>query len=113
MFYYTNDGRKIKYTSKDEDYIGVGLNSCVYHYDDKCIKIYHENIKSIYKIQGKIFELLKKLNLDNFCKLHELLFDEQKYILAYTMNYYMTCEENISRLYNSLMILSKKKGSCL
>lgn len=120
MEFCTSDLRKIDFTP-DNGIIGDGTQGKVYRLEqDKCIKIYG---KDVTKYNPEIFELLKKLSLDGYCKLYDLLYSDPflDEIVGYTMQYYKTDVENIlfmpteyiihsfNILYNSVKILAENR----
>ena len=117
MIYYTSAGRIVKYIKNKQDIISYGIQGVVYHFkNDECIKLYYNDCES--RISKDMFLLYKELNLDNYCKLYDLLFNDKNIIIGYIMKYYQSSKENILfmpteytidnvfRLYNSLTILA-------
>lgn len=120
MQYYTEDLRKIEFTPSSKT-IGVGTQGKVYRIDDdKCIKIYDNNVV---KYDPEIFKLFKGLSLEGYCKLYDLLYNSPflDEVSGYTMKYYHIEVNNILNmpteytiysfniLYNSIKILAENK----
>ena len=75
--------------------IGVGTQGKVYRIDDdKCIKIYDNNVV---KYDPEIFKLFKGLSLEGYCKLYDLLYNSPflDKVSGYTMKYYHIEVNNI------------------
>ncbi len=121
MIFYTKNGKKINIKELELLKDNRGTQGIVYKYGkDSCLKVYHESYFS--KIEEGIFDIIKSLDLKNFYKLYDLLFDEQmEKILAYTMKYYESTNENIlflpvdytmdnfNNIYKSISILAENR----
>lgn len=120
MNYYTTSGKIVTYNKDYSKYVSNGLQGEVYYFDkNKCIKLYNDCCDV--KISTETFELFKYLNLDNYYKIYDLLFDEQNNVMGYIMKCYQYSEENILlmsteytlknvfNIYNSLEILAKNR----
>lgn len=120
MIYCTNDLRKVEFIPCDKP-IGEGTQGKVYKLDDdKCIKIYGQDV---IKYDPEMFGLFKHLSLEGYCKLYDLLYNDPflDEIAGYTMKYYQNEVENIllmpieytlhsfNILYNSVKILADNR----
>lgn len=94
MVYYNKDGQRVEFSPSEDKYISRGTQGSIYRYsDDKCIKIYHDNETS--RFEEDTFNTFKSLSLANYCKLYELLYDENQMIKSLIMEYCESIKENI------------------
>lgn len=94
MVYYTKDSREVEFSPSEDNYIHSGTQGSVYRYSaDKCIKVYYDNETSCF--EEDMFETFKKFNLANYCKLYELLYDENNRVSSFIMEYCESIKENI------------------
>lgn len=122
MIYYREDGSKIEYNPKEEDFISSGRQGSVFKVDnDTCLKRYFLVDKSKLSIfddastifTEEMFEILKNLNLQNYCELYELLYNSNdpktREVIAYTMKYYEKLKISFLFLPTEYLIESYKK----
>ena len=120
MKYYLEDGSEFTYNGDLTNRVGKGKEGAIYYLNaNECVKMYY--IDSMLKIEKEIFDLLKSLNLDNFCKLGNMIYNENGELSGYTMNYYNTITKNVlfmpkeyfldnfNALYNSFKTLSDNR----
>lgn len=120
MIYYLENGNDIKINDDLINRINRGSSSSVYRMNnDECVKLYY--LDAAFKIEHDIFDIMKSLDLVNFCKLHDLIFDKNRNLTGYTMKYYDKINENIlliekdyildnfNSLYNSFIKLSTNR----
>lgn len=125
MVYYTDNSEMVKIDLNEKDILGTGCQGAVYkHGDNQCIKFYFsEQPRGLGIYTKEMFDTFKKLDLENFCKLHDLIYRDPKKTLigAYTMDYYEKTDKsildmpmeyiihNFDILFKNAQILSKHK----
>ena len=129
MKYYDRNGIPVNYNCAINGF-NKGTQGSIFRLTDDnsvCLKQYFDtnNNRSIFddcgsKFSQSMFDYFSiKFNNPNFCKLHDLLYDEKNTIVAYTMKYYEESIENLlflpteytienfSVLYNAVEQLTK------
>ena len=106
MIYYDKNGTKVNYSCVEKGF-NKGTQGSIFRIasdDFICLKQYFDddNNKSIFDdcnqrfTQYMIDYFKGEFNNPNFCKLYDLLYDENiTNVIAYTMKYYEECIENI------------------
>ena len=87
--YYLDNGRELEFNNDLVNRVSKGSGGVVYRIsDDKCIKLYYRD--TYFKIEKEIFDLMKELNLNNFCKLGNMVYSDESRskFVGYTMDYY-------------------------
>ena len=120
MKYYSEDNTEIIINNDILNRINRGSGGAIYRLNDiECVKLYY--LDTPFKIEKEIFDTMKELDLDNFCKLYNMVFNNKKELVGYTMKYYDTINENIllmgkdylldnfNSLYNSFIKLSDNR----
>ncbi len=123
--YYLDNGREFEFNNDLVNRVSKSSGGVVYRIsDDKCIKLYYRD--TYFRIEKEIFDLMKELNLSNFCKLGNMVYsnESRSKFIGYTMNYYDTIKDNIllmssdyiidnfNRLYDSFVKLSNNHVVC-
>lgn len=84
--FYNQDGKKVCYSC--DKLIGKGAQGKIYKIDnDKCLKHYYTG-SSCFRYDVDIFNKIMELDLDNFYKIYELLFEVNGLFKGYVMKYY-------------------------
>lgn len=120
MKYFLEDNTEIIINNDILNRINRGSGGAIYRLNDiECVKLYY--LDTPFKIEKEIFDTMKELDLDNFCKLYNMVFNNKKELVGYTMKYYDTIKDNIllmekdylldnfNTLYNSLIKLSNNR----
>lgn len=115
MVFYTEDNDVLRYGTNNR----IGGETCGFIYklsDDECFKKFKS--KSM-RVDEKALVLIQELNLENFCKIKKLLYDKNRIIIGYLMEYYQKEDidiltmpidytiDNLCKLYNSVIKLSE------
>ena len=118
MIYYTSNLKEIEFKPSTKP-MGQGEQGYVYKFDEnRCIKTYIEEMPTF---DPEMFSLFKKISLNGYSKLHELLYSDPKLqkVTAFIADYYPSDANNIlfmpteytlynlDILYSSIRILSK------
>ena len=126
--FYLKDGSKVTYEINESIKSKSGLCNTMYRLidnDSECIKLFYnsENIKNENPIADmKAFETLMNMDLDNFYKIYNLLYNNtsEKELMGYIMKYYnreninildMPMEyllDNFNKLCETVLKISKK-----
>lgn len=117
---YLENGSELVFNNDLFNRVNKGSGGVIYKlYNDKCVKLYY--LDTIFKIEKEIFDIMKELDLDNFCKLGNMIYNKDNKLMGYTMNYYESIDcnilfmsggyilDNFNKLYNSYNILSDNK----
>lgn len=115
MYLFNQNLEKIQY--KEENLIGTGSTSNVYKINDnRCIKV----LNNKYEFNIEILDIIKNMQLENYYKIYNYLYNKNKKIKGYEIEYYKKSNINILntsseyttynfiRLYKSILKLSKE-----
>ena len=113
VLFYDNKKKPIKY-KLNKVYMHGGCGSVYRINTDTCLKWFGED--NFYDEEA--FETIMKLNLTNFYKIYQMLYDEGDNFVGYTMKYYESSEidiltmpieytiNNLYKLYKSINIIT-------
>ena len=115
MYLFNQNLEKIQY--ENENLIGTGSTSNVYKINDnRCIKV----LNNKYDFNIEILDTIKNMQLENYYKIYNYLYNKNKKIKGYEIEYYKKSNINILntsseyttynfiRLYKSILKLSKE-----
>lgn len=115
MIFYTENNDIIRY--RTNDIIGGEVYGTVYRISmDECVKKFRSKNMMIDK---DALLLIQELGLDNFCKIKRLLYNKNRMLVGYLMEYYQKDNidiltlptnytmDNLYKLYSSVMKLSE------
>ena len=111
---YNDKSEKREYPINN--YFDTGACGFIYRIDnDKCLKLLSDDLY----FDPSIIKVMKKLKLENFYKIYDILFDEKNNYFGYTMKYYQKEDinilnmpidytlDNLYKLFNSFKKLNK------
>ncbi len=112
--FYNDEKEKKNY--RIDDYFNCGEYGYIYKLGiDKCLKLFSDE----FYFNDQVLKIIKNLNLDNFYKIYDLLYDKDNHFCGYTMKYYEEKDiditkmpigytlDNLYRLRNSFIKLSE------
>lgn len=115
MIFYTENNEILRYSTNNR----IGGESCGIVYkinSDECFKKFKSKN---FRVDREVLLLIQKLGLENFCKIKRLLYNKNKILIGYLMEYYknenidiltMPIEytiDNLFKLYYSVIKLSE------